>query len=230
VVTPATPAEPSTARLKSALPRVALLAGIWAILVGLLVAAGELVTGSATVTSWDQQVTRSAVSSRTAALNTAMKIVTWLGSWVALVAAAAIIALLVLTKRLPTVAAVLALAAWAGEALGVRIAKVVIARHRPPHAIWLVNATGWSFPSGHTATAVLTFTVLADCVTMLTRHLLLKVAGWLAAGLAVAATGFSRVELGVHWTTDVIASVAFVGCWLAAITLVLFRHHADGIP
>lgn len=213
-----------TARLKSALPRVALVAGIWAVLVGLLVAAGELVTGSTTVTSWDQQVTRSAVSSRTAALNTAMKIVTWLGSWVALLVAAAIIALLVLTKRLPAVAAVLAVAAWAGEALGVRIAKEAIARHRPPHAIWLVNATGWSFPSGHTATAVLAFTVLAGCVTVLARHLLLKVAGWLAAGLAIAATGFSRVELGVHWTTDVIASVVFVSCWLAAIALVSRRH------
>ena len=203
------------------LRRIALLTVIWAGLVGLFAAAGELITRSAAVTDFDHGATRDVVSSRTAALNAAMKAVTWLGSWVALVVAAAVIALLVLKKRLPVLAAVVAVAAWAGEALGVHIVKDTVARHRPPQAIWLMTAHGWSFPSGHTATASVAFTVLALTVAALARQRVIRVLGWMVAGLAIAATGFSRVELGVHWTTDVLASVIFVAAWLTAIAITL---------
>jgi undecaprenyl-diphosphatase len=203
------------------LPRLAVLTAIWAGLVGLLIAVGEVITRSTAVTGFDQRVTRNVVDSRTATLNSVMRVVTWLGSWVALTAVAIVVVLLVIRKRLPIVAALVAVFAWAGEALGVRIAKEAVTRARPPQDIWLVTARGWSFPSGHAATASLAFTLLALCVGVLTRHRLARVIAWLTAALAIAATAFSRVELGVHWTTDVIASVVFVTCWLTAITLTL---------
>jgi undecaprenyl-diphosphatase len=199
----------------------AVLAGIWAGLVGLLIAAGEVVVHSDTVTHFDHHATRAVVSSRTAALNSAMRAVTWLGSWVALLVTAAIIAALVLTRRLPVLAAIVAVFAWAGEAGGVRIGKEVISRDRPPQAIWLVRAHGWSFPSGHAAIACMSFTVLALCVATLAGHRAARVLGWVTAALAVAATAFSRVELGVHWMTDVIASIVFVTSWLTAIAISL---------
>jgi len=201
--------------------RLAVLAGIWAGLVGLLIAAGELVVHSAALTHFDQHVTRTVVNSRTAALNSVMKSVTWLGSWVALLVAAVVVVVLVRIKRLPVLAIFVAVFAWAGEAGGVKIGKTVVGRHRPPQAIWLVTAHGWSFPSGHTAAACLAFTVLALCIATPARPLAVRILTWLTAGLAVAVTAFSRVELGVHWTTDVIASVLFVAGWLTAIALVL---------
>src|SRR6266487_1350505 len=118
----------------------AVLAGIWLGLVGLLIAAGEVIVHSSAVTNFDLHVSRAAVSSRTAALDSAMKVVTWLGSWVALVVSAVIVAVLVLTRRLPVLAAVVAVFAWAGEAGGVRIGKEVLTRARPPEAIRLVQA------------------------------------------------------------------------------------------
>lgn len=212
---------PSACRtgLKAALPRMTVLAGIWAGLVGLLVASGEVVVHSNAVTHFDRHATSVLVSSRTAALDSAMKAVTWLGSWVAVAIAAVIVAVLVLARRLPLLAAAVAVLAWAGEAGGVRIGKEVVARDRPPAAIRLAPANGWSFPSGHAATAALAFTVLALCVTAVARHRVIRVLGWLIAGLAIAATAFSRVELGVHWTTDVIASVVFTAAWLTAIAV-----------
>ena len=206
---------------RAVLLRLTVLAGIWAGLVGLLIAAGELVTHSAAITHLDDHVTRSVVNSRTAGLNSVMKPVTWLGSWVALLVAAVVVVVLVITRRLPVLAIVVAVFAWAGEAGGVRIGKTVVSRHRPPQAIWLVTAHGWSFPSGHTAAACLAFAVLALCVATPARPLVARILCWLIAGLAIAVTAFSRVELGVHWTTDVIASVLFMTGWLTAIVVVL---------
>ena len=48
-----------------------------------------------------------------------MKYVTWLGSWVALLVAALVVLVLVITKRLPVLAIVVAVFAWAGEAVEV---------------------------------------------------------------------------------------------------------------
>ena len=208
-------------QLRAVLLRFAVLAGVWAGLVGLLIAAGELAIHSAAVTHFDNHVTRTVVNSRTAALNSIMKSVTWLGSWAALLVAAVVIVVLVITRRRPALAVVVAVLAWAGEAGGVRIGKVVVGRERPPQAIWLVNAHGWSFPSGHTAAACLAFTALAVCVATPARGRVVRILSWLIAGLAIAATGFSRVELGVHWTTDVIASILFMAGWLTAIAIVL---------
>jgi membrane-associated phospholipid phosphatase len=209
------------AQPRAVLLRLAVLAGIWAGLVGLLIAAGEFVIHSAAVTHFDGHVTRTVVNSRTAALNSVMKSVTWLGSWAALLVAAVVIVVLVITRRRPVLAIVVAVFAWAGEAGGVRIGKTVVGRERPPRAIWLVTAHGWSFPSGHTAAACLAFTALAVCVATPARPQVVRILSWLIAGLAIAATGFSRVELGVHWTTDVIASILFMTGWLTAIAIVL---------
>lgn len=210
-------------QLRTVLLRMAVLAGIWAGLVGLLVTAGELIIRSGAVTHFDHHVTRVVVGSRTPGLNSAMKAVTWLGSWVALLVTAIIIAVLIIARRLPVLAAIVAVFAWAGEAGGVAIGKHVVGRGRPPQAIWLVHARGWSFPSGHSATACLAFAILALCLATFARRRAVVLAGWLTAGLAIAATAFSRVELGVHWTTDVIASLVFVTCWLTAITISLGR-------
>ena len=208
-------------QLKAVLPRMAALAGIWVGLTGLLLAAGVVVTHSAAITHFDQHITRTVVDSRTAALNSAMKAVTWLGSWVAVAVAAGILVLLVRTRRLPALAFIVAVFAWAGETGGVQLGKHVLSRDRPAEGIRLVPAHGWSFPSGHAAAACLAFTVLAGCLAELTRHRAVRVLGWLVAGLAIAATAFSRVELGVHWTTDVIASIVFVTSWLTVVALVL---------
>ena len=208
-------------QLRAVLPRMAVLAGIWAGLTGLLLAVGVVVIHSAAITHFDQHITLVVVDSRTAALNSAMKVVTWLGSWVAVAVAAGIVAVLVLTRRLPVLAFIVALFAWAGESGGVQIGKHVLSRERPPEAIRLVHAHGWSFPSGHAAAASLAFTVLAWCLAVLARHRAVRIVGWLAAGLAIGATAFSRVELGVHWLTDVIAGVVFVAVWMTAIAIVL---------
>ena len=189
----------------------------WAVLTGLLIAVGVGVVHSTSVKGFDRHVTSFVVAHRTPALNRAMKAVTWLGSWVALVATAILLVVLVLRRRLPTVVLVLAVIAWAGENGGVLLAKHVVERDRPTEDLRLVSAHGWSWPSGHTAVALLVFTILALVIAAVTPRPGYRTLAWVLAALAVAAVAFSRIELGVHWTTDVVASTIFVSAWLVVL-------------
>jgi membrane-associated phospholipid phosphatase len=197
----------------------------WAGLTGLLIAVGVGVKHSSSVNAFDRHVTSVLVAHRTPALNAVMKAVTWLGSWVALVATGILLVVLALRRHLPIAAVVLAVVAWAGENGGVTLAKHVVERDRPPQDLRLVSAHGWSWPSGHTAVALLVFTTLALVVVALAPSSGYRTLAWVLAALAVAAVAFSRVELGVHWTTDVMASMIFVGAWL----VVLFALFASDV-
>jgi undecaprenyl-diphosphatase len=148
-----------------------------------------------------------------------MKAVTWLGSWVAEVVGATVVLVLVFRHRLSNAFLVLAVVAWAGTQGATTLAKHLVQRQRPPEHLRLVSAHGWSWPSGHTTAAALVFAVLATVVWLLFPRggpRSLAVLGWIVATAVVA---FSRVELGVHWTTDVLASIVFVIGWLLAVRL-----------
>ena len=190
----------------------------WAVLTGILIAAGVVATHSSTVNAFDRHVTSVVVAHRTSALDTVMKAVTWLGSWVALAVTGLLLVVLVVRRNLPIAAVVLAIVAWIGESGGVTLAKRVVQRARPPQDLRLVSAHGWSWPSGHTALAIVIFTTLALVVRGLVPNTAVRNSAWVLAALAVGAVAFSRIELGVHWSTDVIASMLFVASWLAILS------------
>ena len=197
--------------------RAGLLVVTWAGLTGLLVAVGEVVVHSSAIQEVDRDVMSLVVEHRTPVLNTVMQVVTWFGSWMAVAAAAIVVVVLVVRRLLPLVAVPLAVVAWAGEISGVTLAKNIVQRPRPPERVWVVTAHGWSWPSGHAAAACLVFTCLAAVVALLTPDPRPRVAAGIMAAVAVAAVAVSRVELGVHWTTDVIAGATFTACWLLAL-------------
>ena len=210
--------------------RAGMLFGTWIILTGLLIAIGMVVVHSSSINAFDHRVTTTVAAHRSPALNAVMKAMTWLGSWVALVITGVIVLGLALRYGLPWVAVLMAVIAWAGEASAVTIVKHVVQRPRPPRDLWLVTAHGWSWPSGHTATAVLVFTVLALAVGHVVRSRFIRMAMWAIAVIAVVAVAFSRIELGVHWTTDIIVSTIFVLGWLALVVTLLAVELHDRAP
>ena len=88
-----------------------------------------------------------------------------------------------------------------------------IARPRPPAEIWLAEPSGFSLPSRHTCLAALT---VGTCARALGSK---RAASQGAAMLAGAAVGASRVCLGVHWPTDVLAGWLFAAGWLGLAEL-----------
>ena len=97
----------------------------------------------------------------------------------------------------------------------IEIIKRLTERARPALLDPLVEALGYSFPSGHTANATVAYGVLGVLVARLPWPTAVRVAIEVILGAIVFGVGLSRVWLGVHYPTDVVAG------WLLGATIVL---------
>jgi membrane-associated phospholipid phosphatase len=125
------------------------------------------------------------------------------------------------TARQRLVAVLLgALCLGAGQALRYGVMEL-IARARPPQYDWQTEASGWSFPSGHTTTAALTAGLLITALCLgapRARAVLCPLVACWGAGV-----GLTRVFLGVHWFTDVLGGWLFAVGWLGVFVLAVAR-------
>ncbi len=154
-------------------------------------------------------------------LHHAMVAVTALGDGTILTMVVVGVAGLLLVRRRALTAG-LVLVATAGGALLAAQAKFWFGRPRPELVAHLVDASGLSFPSGHATNSAIVYLTLAGLVSQVehgraVRRYLLAV-----AIVLVGAIGTSRVYLGVHWPSDVLAGWslgtlwALLWWWLAA--------------
>jgi undecaprenyl-diphosphatase len=110
--------------------------------------------------------------------------------------------------------------AYAGSQLSMSLVKALTDRPRPTFdpAIGLPSST--SFPSGHAVGAVAVLCFAAVLLAPAARRTgLVALAAALAAGV-----GVSRVVLGVHWASDVVAGWAFGLAWVAVCVLLRPRR------
>lgn len=126
-------------------------------------------------------------------------------------------AVLVGMRRMQAAAAlVAALVVSAGTGWTV---KTLEARPRPATALMVGPVEhGFAFPSGHTTAATAVLLVGAGLLARTADRTLVRLAAWSGAALAVAAVAASRVYLGYHWFTDVVAGT-FLGAAVAALVL-----------
>ena len=198
-----------------------------AVILGLADGAVEK-NGLATI---DPVVWQWAINQRTPALTTVAIAITEIGSTLAMGIIAGV-SVLVLWFRGRRGDAVLVAVVSAGAGLLVRVGKATVGRERPPVEFRLVTETNESFPSGHAlASAAIIGVLLVVFVPMIhsTAWRAIAISGGV---LFVLAIGWSRVYLGVHWATDVLAGWLTGVAWLLLCVTVreVWRRTVSWVP
>ncbi len=166
---------------------------------------------------WDTAVLNDQYARATPALDRLAVAATWPGdAWGTALITGACLAGFLWRKHYLTAAAFAAVVG--GVVLLELVLKPLVGTARPDLFPRTVEARGYSFPSGHALRGVGMFGFLA-ALCVLRGWQLRQFAWWLVAvGCAAlaAAVCWSRVYLGVHWPTDVIAGALASGAWVAA--------------
>jgi membrane-associated phospholipid phosphatase len=185
-------------------------------------AAGGLVPLDVAVGAW---LHANANGSATAAFAA----VTQLGGSQALLAVTLSATLWLLLRRRVAHAALMVAALAGGEVLNAAL-KGAFERPRPSFADPLATAAGFSFPSGHAMVSLTVYGALAFVIAAGMggrRGQALVLASALALVLAI---GFSRVYLGVHYASDVLAAYSAGLAWLMLCGLTLLGAARLRVP
>jgi membrane-associated phospholipid phosphatase len=113
-------------------------------------------------------------------------------------------------------AVVFFIAVMGGEVFD-QVLKYLFRRPRPEAFFGLSQPMGYSFPSGHSVVACCFYGVAAAILTVRMASRGARAATWTAAALLALGIGLSRIYLGVHYPSDVLAGYAAAIIWVAAL-------------
>ncbi|MGO8905701.1 MAG: phosphatase PAP2 family protein [Solirubrobacteraceae bacterium] len=186
-------------------------------------AVGELwlsIVGSA-----DLEVVREIAAQRTAALTEIAKVVTWAGSAFLLVPLALICCVALIRAGLRREALAVALS-LGGAMLLSDLIKLLVSRPRPP-VEHLQGVTGSSFPSGHaTQASAFWFSLVLVLRATGGSRTAIRVAAAVALVLVVTVAA-SRVYLGVHYPSDVMAGILLGIGWAVFVARCLLERRVQ---
>jgi membrane-associated phospholipid phosphatase len=164
----------------------------------------------------------------TAPLTTIMLVITHLHSTVSVTIMTLVVCAYLWLRRLRYWVLTLLLSVFGGMLLNFLL-KNLFLRPRPHFKSPLLTLTGYGFPSGHTMAATVFYGTL--CVVVLSRA---PARCWRAPAVVIstimiALVGFSRIYLGAHYLSDVLAAVAEGLIWVALciITVEAMRRLQD---
>jgi undecaprenyl-diphosphatase len=162
---------------------------------------------------WDVEFARWLAGGRTTAATDVFRAVTFFGSAACVFGLAAVVSLALYRRRRRLEAVLVALVVVGAEVLNV-ILKLTFHRPRPEFA--LVHLDTYSFPSGHAMMSTALYGTLAYLAWGRVRTPRRQALLILGAAVFVGSICFSRLYLGVHYLSDVLAGVAGGVFWLAA--------------
>jgi undecaprenyl-diphosphatase len=94
----------------------------------------------------------------------------------------------------------------------------------------MVELSSYSFPSGHAMTSTVVFGFIAVSAYWCSAWVRLHPWVLVAAPVLAIAIGVSRVYLGAHWMTDVLAGWAFGSVYVALAAFLVLRTDPAGPP
>jgi undecaprenyl-diphosphatase len=151
----------------------------------------------------------------TPGLTRLMQVFSFLGSVAAVTTMCLVVICVSLYFRHARTAALLAI-----TMLGVAVLDVALklAFHRPrPVAFFDATPSSYSFPSGHALGSFCFYGILAAILAAHVRGWGAKFCVWMAAVLLVGMIGLSRIYLGVHYPSDVMAGSCAGTVWIGAV-------------
>lgn len=164
--------------------------------------------------AYDPQLAALLRTFRTPVMTRVLWIATVFGDWRIMLAVSGLVVLALVVWGRRAEALLFGVTLGVGAAMGSFI-KVVTARPRPPAVFALINEPGSnSFPSGHALSSMLFFGLLAVILLRSARTARERFAIVVTAVAGTLAVGVSRVYLGVHWPTDILASWSLAAAWL----------------
>ena len=165
-------------------------------------------------TAFDRDVTMAIELEHTPALNRIAVAVTFFGDHRFLLPATlAVTASLLLMKH--RVSAILFFGVVIGGWLLESLIKIVYHRARPDLWPALVTEKTFSFPSGHATMSTLFYGAVAALVLHLSRNRTVRAVTLALATLVILGVCYSRIYLGAHWATDVVAGMLIGLFWVS---------------
>jgi len=104
------------------------------------------------------------------------------------------------------------------------LCKTMFAVVRPES--FIASAVGWSYPSAHATAVAIFFITTLYAVEEKIKDRTIEVLLTMVSVVLITLTALSRVYLGVHWTTDVLAGTA-LGIFWATVSILALRYSID---
>ncbi|TCC49538.1 phosphatase PAP2 family protein [Kribbella pittospori] len=189
----------------------------------------DAATESDGLAAFDPALTANAVSRRTPALTAVARTLTFIGSTPVLVILTLAAALLLWRWTSSLRGPAVLILAMIGSSTLTYVLKTLVGRKRPDVTVVLgpVEDT-FAFPSGHTLNTTVFFITLAALVWGRLRSLRNKILIAVFAVTLSIGVGFSRVYLGYHWATDVLAGWTVALTWLSIVLSVAYLTAPSG--
>jgi len=177
----------------------------------------EVASGSPIVGA-DRRIINLVATLRTPTLDEVMLFITFLGNGQTIVVLALVaIGTALLARR--NAAAALMLLSLVGSSLTFSLVKLLVARPRPLLETARIVQGGLSFPSGHAVVSATFYGTVAYFLARSAKHEAVKIVVGLCAALLLFLIGLSRIYLGVHYPSDVVAGWIAGLFWLVLVAL-----------